>query len=97
MAAFRLLLWICVGLTLGVCWAADPFNSFELELSYITASPLGVPQQVRIVLRFWQIEHCSVWRIRSEKSEVVVNFAVYGIVLFFCVYFLFGRIDFRQL
>ncbi|KAL6954191.1 Monocopper oxidase-like protein sku5, partial [Sarracenia purpurea var. burkii] len=24
----------------------DPFANFELELSYITLSPLGVPQQV---------------------------------------------------
>ncbi|KAL8480952.1 hypothetical protein ACS0TY_027465 [Phlomoides rotata] len=28
----------------GVCLAEDPFNYFDLELSYITASPLGIPQ-----------------------------------------------------
>ncbi|KAL7147566.1 hypothetical protein ABFS83_06G116100 [Erythranthe nasuta] len=42
----RLLYLICVGLLLGVCFGADPFANFELDISYITASPLGVPQQV---------------------------------------------------
>lgn len=37
---------ICAGLVMGVCFGADPFANFELVLSYITASPLGVPQQV---------------------------------------------------
>ncbi|KAK4403494.1 Monocopper oxidase-like protein SKS1 [Sesamum angolense] len=46
MAAFSLAYWICVGLLLGVCLGADPFANFELDFSYITASPLGVPQQV---------------------------------------------------
>ncbi|KAK4436371.1 Monocopper oxidase-like protein SKS1 [Sesamum alatum] len=46
MAAFGLAYWICVGLLLGVCLGADPFANFELDFSYITASPLGVPQQV---------------------------------------------------
>ncbi|KAL6531227.1 Serine/threonine protein kinase [Orobanche hederae] len=45
MGAFGLLYWICVGLLTGVCSGADPFANFELVLSYITASPLGVPQQ----------------------------------------------------
>ncbi|XP_073143054.1 monocopper oxidase-like protein SKU5 [Henckelia pumila] len=38
--------WICVALLFGLCSGADPFANFELEYSYITASPLGVPQQV---------------------------------------------------
>ncbi|KAI3458285.1 hypothetical protein Pfo_014948 [Paulownia fortunei] len=46
MGAFVLLYWICIGLVLGVCWGADPFANFDMALSYITASPLGVPQQV---------------------------------------------------
>ncbi|KAL6581386.1 Serine/threonine protein kinase [Orobanche minor] len=46
MGAFGLLYCICVGLLTGVCSGADPFANFELVLSYITASPLGVPQQV---------------------------------------------------
>ncbi|XP_075501056.1 monocopper oxidase-like protein SKS1 [Primulina tabacum] len=37
---------ICAVLVVGVCFGADPFANFELVLSYITASPLGVPQQV---------------------------------------------------
>ncbi|XP_075492219.1 monocopper oxidase-like protein SKU5 [Primulina tabacum] len=37
---------ICAGLVVRVCFGADPFANFELVLSYITASPLGVPQQV---------------------------------------------------
>lgn len=48
MGAFCLLYLISIALVLlGVSWAADPFANFNLELSYITASPLGVPQQVR--------------------------------------------------
>ncbi|KAL6530252.1 Monocopper oxidase-like protein sku5 [Orobanche hederae] len=46
MGAFCLLYWICVGLVLGVCMGDDPSTAFDLELSYITVSPLGVPQQV---------------------------------------------------
>ncbi|PIN10773.1 Multicopper oxidase [Handroanthus impetiginosus] len=46
MGAYCLMYWICIGLLLGVCWGADPFANFNLELSYVTASPLGVPQQV---------------------------------------------------
>uniref|UniRef100_A0A1J3K2F8 Monocopper oxidase-like protein SKS1 n=1 Tax=Noccaea caerulescens TaxID=107243 RepID=A0A1J3K2F8_NOCCA len=30
----------------GVSFAADPFVSYDFKVSYITASPLGVPQQV---------------------------------------------------
>ncbi|XP_076910169.1 monocopper oxidase-like protein SKS1 [Bidens hawaiensis] len=43
-----LLLWFHIGLILlaGLCYGADPVVSYELEFSYITASPLGVPQQV---------------------------------------------------
>ncbi|KAK3010767.1 hypothetical protein RJ639_012881 [Escallonia herrerae] len=37
---------IHIAVLLGSCFAADPFANFELEVSYITASPLGVPQQV---------------------------------------------------
>ncbi|KAK4734339.1 hypothetical protein R3W88_008600 [Solanum pinnatisectum] len=36
----------CIALFFTLCFAADPFANFELEYSYITASPLGVPQQV---------------------------------------------------
>ncbi|KAL0400894.1 UNVERIFIED_CONTAM: Monocopper oxidase-like protein SKU5 [Sesamum latifolium] len=46
MGAFCLLNWICIGMVVGVCLAADPFAYFDMELSYITVSPLGVPQQV---------------------------------------------------
>ncbi|GER49946.1 monocopper oxidase-like protein SKU5 [Striga asiatica] len=47
MGAFGLLYWICGGLLLaGVGFCADPFANFQLEFSYITASPLGVPQRV---------------------------------------------------
>ncbi|XP_057475516.1 monocopper oxidase-like protein SKU5 [Actinidia eriantha] len=37
---------IYFSLLFGLCFAADPFANFDLELSYITVSPLGVPQQV---------------------------------------------------
>ncbi|XP_059625477.1 monocopper oxidase-like protein SKU5 [Cornus florida] len=37
---------IHIALLSTLCFAADPYANFNLELSYITASPLGVPQQV---------------------------------------------------
>ncbi|KAH7853246.1 hypothetical protein Vadar_000519 [Vaccinium darrowii] len=37
---------IHIPLLFSLCFAADPFANFQLELSYITVSPLGVPQQV---------------------------------------------------
>ncbi|GFZ15207.1 SKU5 similar 1 [Actinidia rufa] len=43
MALLRLIYFL---LLFGLCFAADPFANFDLELSYITVSPLGVPQQV---------------------------------------------------
>lgn len=61
MAAFHLLYSICVGLTVGVCRAADPYNYFDLELSYITVSPLGVQQQVSNHFSFLKFEHCPLF------------------------------------
>ncbi|KAI3800091.1 hypothetical protein L1987_35399 [Smallanthus sonchifolius] len=47
LSCHTLLCWFHIGLLLGVfCYAGDPFANYELEFSYITASPLGVPQQV---------------------------------------------------
>ncbi|XWS49781.1 hypothetical protein CRYUN_Cryun12cG0032300 [Craigia yunnanensis] len=37
---------IHIALLLGLCFAEDPFVFYDFEVSYITASPLGVPQQV---------------------------------------------------
>ncbi|CBI31884.3 hypothetical protein VitviT2T_002170 [Vitis vinifera] len=37
---------IHIALLLSFCFAEDPFVHFDFEVSYITASPLGVPQQV---------------------------------------------------
>ncbi|KAM3320166.1 monocopper oxidase-like protein SKS1 isoform X1 [Capsicum chacoense] len=36
----------CIALLFTLCFAADPFAEFKLEYTYITVSPLGVPQQV---------------------------------------------------
>ncbi|KAL6979710.1 Monocopper oxidase-like protein sku5 [Sarracenia purpurea var. burkii] len=38
--------FICICLLTSFCSADDPFVSYEFVVSYITASPLGVPQQV---------------------------------------------------
>ncbi|KAL7182815.1 hypothetical protein ACSBR1_041482 [Camellia fascicularis] len=40
------LLFIYISLFSSLCLADDPYVSYEFVLSYITASPLGVPQQV---------------------------------------------------
>ncbi|KAM7531153.1 hypothetical protein LguiB_034563 [Lonicera macranthoides] len=41
-----LLFFTCIFLLVSFCFAEDPFVNYEFEVSYITASPLGVPQQV---------------------------------------------------
>jgi len=38
---------LCLALLSAVSFAADPFVSYDFRVSYLTASPLGVPQQVR--------------------------------------------------
>ncbi|KAI3822283.1 hypothetical protein L1987_09872 [Smallanthus sonchifolius] len=40
------LLFICISLFVNFTFAEDPTVSYKFELTYITASPLGVPQQV---------------------------------------------------
>ncbi|KAK6947611.1 Multicopper oxidase, N-terminal [Dillenia turbinata] len=48
MASCKLML-IClvhISLFLGFCFADDPYVTYNFEVSYINASPLGVPQQV---------------------------------------------------
>nr|KJB37594.1 hypothetical protein B456_006G212500 [Gossypium raimondii] len=37
---------IHIALFLSLCYAEDPFVFYDFEVTYITASPLGVPQQV---------------------------------------------------
>ncbi|CAB81335.1 Pollen-specific protein precursor like [Arabidopsis thaliana] len=37
---------LCFALLSAVSFAADPFVSYDFRVSYLTASPLGVPQQV---------------------------------------------------
>ncbi|GAV73650.1 Cu-oxidase domain-containing protein/Cu-oxidase_2 domain-containing protein/Cu-oxidase_3 domain-containing protein [Cephalotus follicularis] len=46
LSSFSLFVFIHIALFSSLCFAGDPFVSYELKLSYITASPLGVPQQV---------------------------------------------------
>jgi hypothetical protein len=38
---------LAVAFLAAAAQAADPFAFFDWDVSYITASPLGVPQQVR--------------------------------------------------
>lgn len=38
--------FVCAALLLGLCAAGDPVVYFDWDLSYITAAPLGVKQQV---------------------------------------------------
>lgn len=41
-----------IALLSSLCSAADPTVSYEFRFSYITVSPLGVPQQVRFLKTF---------------------------------------------
>ncbi|XP_010442654.1 PREDICTED: monocopper oxidase-like protein SKS2 [Camelina sativa] len=42
----RFLVFVCLALLFSFSLAGDPYVSYDFTLSYITASPLGVPQQV---------------------------------------------------
>lgn len=44
--SFFTLFLIHICLFVSLCYAEDPTSRQEFEVSYITASPLGVPQQV---------------------------------------------------
>ncbi|KAL6349073.1 hypothetical protein AAG906_033729 [Vitis piasezkii] len=61
---------IHIALLLSFCFAEDPFVHFDFEVSYITASPLGVPQQVC---------YCYKWKVpgpvvnATTNNNVVVN------------------------
>ncbi|KAA8522264.1 hypothetical protein F0562_012937 [Nyssa sinensis] len=44
--SFLSVFFIYVSLITSLCFAEDPFVNYDFEVSYITASPLGVPQQV---------------------------------------------------
>ncbi|PPD82428.1 hypothetical protein GOBAR_DD20643 [Gossypium barbadense] len=46
LSKFLGLFLIHIALLSSSCFAADPFVFYDFEVSYITASPLGVPQQV---------------------------------------------------
>ncbi|KAG2299030.1 hypothetical protein Bca52824_035502 [Brassica carinata] len=48
LSSFSIILAFVISLALlsGYCLAGDPFVSYVFEVTYITASPLGVPQQV---------------------------------------------------
>ncbi|XP_030947626.1 monocopper oxidase-like protein SKU5 [Quercus lobata] len=46
LCSFLSVLLIHITLFVSLCYAADPFVNYEFEVSYITASPLGIPQQV---------------------------------------------------
>ncbi|KAE8710661.1 L-ascorbate oxidase-like protein [Hibiscus syriacus] len=41
-----LLLWLYIALFSTLCLADDPYVFYDFKVSYITTSPLGVPQQV---------------------------------------------------
>ncbi|XP_044504602.1 monocopper oxidase-like protein SKS1 [Mangifera indica] len=43
---FLLCIFIHIALFSTLCFAADPYVNYALKVSYMTASPLGVPQQV---------------------------------------------------
>ncbi|KAI7733137.1 hypothetical protein M8C21_013290 [Ambrosia artemisiifolia] len=60
---------ICLMMFCGFCSGADPFAHFDLEFSYVTASPLGVPQQVIAVNRNFPGPTLNV----TTNYNVVVN------------------------
>lgn len=50
----------------GLCFTDDASKYFDLELSYITASPLGVPQQVTFRALWTTV-------LASENVEIIVS------------------------
>ncbi|XP_059657474.1 monocopper oxidase-like protein SKU5 [Cornus florida] len=60
---------IYISLFITLCFAADPFVSYDFEVSYITASPLGVPQQVIAINKEFPGPTINV----TTNNNVVVN------------------------
>lgn len=48
---------IHITLFVSLCFAGDPFVNYDFVVSYITASPLGVPQQVCFTDLFLSLEY----------------------------------------
>lgn len=79
--------WVLVHIALfsGLCFAADPFVNFELTYSFITASPLGVPQQVWVFDLFCVfvfIFSCGFVSV-SWQSDELVGFSLFPFSPFF--------------
>lgn len=65
---FFALFLIHVYLLVSLCLADDPFVSYDFEVSYITASPLGVPQQVSSLDLFVFAFSCYILSTSSSGS-----------------------------
>ncbi|XP_062146767.1 monocopper oxidase-like protein SKU5 [Alnus glutinosa] len=60
---------IHITLFVSLCFAGDPFVTYDFEVSYITASPLGVPQQVIAINDKFPGPNINV----TTNNNVVVN------------------------
>ncbi|GFZ01190.1 cupredoxin superfamily protein [Actinidia rufa] len=69
MASVFSLFFTYIALFASLCFAEDPFVNFEFVVSYITASPLGVPQQVIAVNGHFPGPTINV----TTNNHVVVN------------------------
>jgi hypothetical protein len=67
MALFSLFSLVLIALLPSLCFAADPYAFYDLRVSYITASPLGVPQQVH----FLTLSHSIYWSFFSCGYDLV--------------------------
>ncbi|KAL5569947.1 hypothetical protein UlMin_026522 [Ulmus minor] len=77
MALFRwsllfLFALVHIALVSNLCFAADPTTSFEFHVSYITVSPLGVPQQDQIG-SFFYFPSLNFQRAAGGFGSFVVN------------------------
>lgn len=68
------LLALNICLLLGSSFADDPYVNYEFVVSYITASPLGVPQQVYFFLISFS-PFCYIGLVCNV--ELVNGFALY--------------------
>ena len=77
---------IHIALLLSLCFAEDPFVFYDFEVSYTTASPLGVPQQV-----------CSfITSLSSAFTFLLLSTSSSAITTIFSAFFHVGLLNFHN-
>lgn len=95
------LLAIHIALLASLCSAADLFVYFDFEVSYITASPLGVPQQVpfsRSLYIFFSMRICVIISVNGKRvSFRYLIVSIFSFRSIKCITFFFKKKNYLSL